>query len=137
MTEFNVGDKVKAKAEHCNRYVFSGKVVTIREITCGGERFQTDDSLYREYDYLLDHFELVEAAIDPIASAKELLERRGFTIIAPEPRTRRVVAYTFGETGVIHFAEQGYFNCNKNTFSDTLVIIETFDWTESMNKKPS
>jgi len=135
--EFKVGDKVEAKPGYENQYSIKSKTVMIREITDGGNCFQTDDSYFKKVNYPLCCFQLVEKAPDPIEKAKALLEKNGYTVTdPPKPRTRRVVAYTFNNTNSIHFAEEDYFKRNESTFYNP-IIIEVFDWTEGMGKQPS
>lgn len=131
---FNIGDKVKAKPDYSHHYSFGNRVVTVTRSVEDGNTFTTDDSPHRSFHYLSCRFELVQAAPDPVAEAKLLLEKNGFTVTdPPKPRTRDVVAYYFyGHPETIHFAELNYFVNKRDWASPPIRIGGIFQWTEEL-----
>lgn len=127
---FNIGDKirrVKGNNHVSSPPVSVGYIGVIKSIK--DDEYHFEDGAYASVRNNEGHWELV---ISPIEAAKALLIAEGYMITdPPKPRSRRVVAYTFGETGVIYFAEEGYFKRNASSFNDP-IVIETFDWTEKL-----
>lgn len=136
MAKFKVGDKVRSNGS----LLFSiGKaVVTVSSVTEDGRYFTTNDSAWKEYQYPMYGFELVEAAIThfPLYSESEavkLLSERGYAVTPPpKPLKGKVYIYNFpqliGGKGSIHAKTAQQFA--ESDWVSEPNILAIVNWTE-------